>query len=121
MVFEQIDFLLESINSIIVMIEILRLVPPLPAPVGAVVVSLQPDRRDSIGRDPELLECERREVCHPTALSLPPPSSCPHTCAGADTGVSHSAPVLISPSSNQLISLKLKLLDQIEGRDRGER
>ena len=71
MVFEQIDFFLESIYSIIVM-KLLRLLSPLPGPVGAVVVSLEANWRDSIGWDPELLQCERGEVCHATELSLPP-------------------------------------------------
>ena len=53
--------------------KLIRLLSPVPGPVGAVVISLQADWGDSIGWNPELLQCERREVCHGTGLATPPP------------------------------------------------
>ena len=50
--------------------KLIRLLSPVPGPVGAVVISLQADWGDSIGWNPELLQCERREVCHGTGLAL---------------------------------------------------
>ena len=107
--------------------EILRLLSPLPGSVGAVVISLETDWRDSIGWDPELLQCERREVCHGTGLA-PTHVLGGGAGLGQNTGVaslSHHQPsppllsiINVSILHSQLISsLKLKLLDKLEGRD----
>ena len=102
--------------------KILWLFSPVPGSVGAVVISLEADWRDSIGWDPELLECERREVCHGTVLALthvlgwPRSQVWPHSLS----------PPLLSCSNLAILHsqlryfLKLKLLDNLEGRDWGE-